>query len=162
LLQKALNELKEKLKGSRFGLIGVGNIFRGDDGAGPRLIEKLTGAVSFPVIDASEVPENYSGWILKSDLKRIVFVDAVEFGGVPGEVRLIPVEQLMISASSTHRMSLHFMVWYLKENWDGEALLLAIQPASLELTDKLSNEVQVAVEELTEFFIDLDTGLSSQ
>ena len=161
-MQKALNELKEKLRSVRFGLIGVGNIFRGDDGAGPRLIEKLTGVVSFPVIDASEVPENYSGWILKSDLKRIVLVDAVEFGGVPGEVRLIPVEQLMISASSTHRMSLHFMVWYLKENWDGESLLLAIQPASLELSDTLSEKVQGAVEELAEFFKSLDTGTSSK
>ncbi len=160
-MKKALNELKEKLKGSRFGLIGVGNIFRGDDGAGPRLIEKLTGKVKFPVIDASEVPENYSGWILKSDLKRIVFVDAVEFGGVPGEVRLIPVEQLMISASSTHRMSLHFMVWYLKENWDGEVLLLAVQPASLELTDALSDEVENAVEKLAKFFEDLDSGIHS-
>jgi hydrogenase 3 maturation protease len=142
------------LAGKRFGVVGVGSALKGDDGAGPALIGLLSARARFPFVDASEVPENYGGWVVKQALEVVVFVDAVDFGGVPGELRLIPVDDLMHSSSSTHRLSLHFLIRYLKEEWKGEALLVGIQPKALRLGDALSPEAVSAVEALAELLIE--------
>jgi len=154
-LKEVFEELERRLKGRKFGLIGVGNAIRGDDGVGPAVAVGLSGKVDFPVVDASEVPENYSSWILRSDMEVVVFIDAVDFGGKPGEIRVIPVADLMVSASSTHRLSLHFMIRYLLEEWSGEAILIGVQPLSLGLDEGLSEEVEKSVELLEDFFVNL-------
>lgn len=141
--------LARRLAGKRFGVVGVGNVFRGDDGAGPALIALLMArGARFPMADAAEVPENYSGWVVKQGLEAVVFVDAVAFDGAPGEWRVVEIDELMHSASSTHRMSLHYLIRYLKEQWRGESLLVGVQPKSLKLGEGLSPEVESAVADL--------------
>jgi hydrogenase 3 maturation protease len=142
-------ELTARLGGKRFGVVGVGNTLKGDDGAGPALAALLAArGAGFPFVDASEVPENYGGWVEKQGLEAVVFVDAVDFGGAPGEWRVVPFEDLMHSASSTHRLSLHFLIRYLTERWKGEALLVGVQPKSLKLGEGLSPEVARGTEAL--------------
>jgi len=145
------HDLTARLKGKRFGVVGVGNVLKGDDGAGPALVE-LLGArgAAFPIVDACEVPENYGGWVAKQGLDAAVFVDAVDFGGAPGEWRVIPFEDLMHSASSTHRLSLHFLIHYLTEQWKGDAILAGVQPKSMKLDDGLSPEIEAGVKALAE------------
>jgi hydrogenase 3 maturation protease len=148
-MKDTLNDLKERLTGKRFGVVGVGNVMKGDDGAGPELVAELVRRrFPLPCVDATEVPENYAGWVPKQELEAVVFVDAVDFGGKPGECRVIPFEHLMISASNTHRMSLHYTVRYLRDEWDGDAILVGIQPKGLELGDGLSEEVAAGVERI--------------
>ena len=147
-------ELISRLSRARFGVVGVGNALKGDDGAGPALVAHLAGRARFPFVDASEVPENYGGWVAKQGLDVVLFVDAVEFGGAPGEWRLIGIEELMHSASSTHRLSLHFLIRYLKEQWKGEALLIGIQPKSMKLGEGLSPEVEAGIKELAGILIE--------
>jgi hydrogenase 3 maturation protease len=142
-------DLAEHLEGKRFGVVGVGNALKGDDGAGPALVALLASrGARFPIVDASEVPENYGGWVVKHGLDVVIFVDAVDFGGSPGEWRLIPFEELMHSASSTHRLSLHFLIRYLTERWKGEALLAGVQPKSMKLGEGLSAEVETGTRDL--------------
>ena len=144
-------ELTARLEGKRFGVVGIGNVFKGDDGAGPALVALLAGrGAAFPIVDASEVPENYGGWVVKQKLDAAIFVDAVDFGGAAGEWRVIPFEDLMRSASSTHRLSLHFLIHYLTEQWKGDAILAGVQPKSMKLDDDLSPEVETGVKELAE------------
>jgi len=140
-----------RLKGKRFGVVGVGNVIKGDDGAGPALVAALAErGARFPLVDACEVPENYGGWVVKQKLDVAVFVDAVDFGGAPGECRVIPIEDLMLSASNTHRLSLHFLIHYLTEKWNGEPILVGVQPKSLKLDAGLSSEVEAGLGELAE------------
>ena len=130
----SLKDLAARLKGKRFGVVGVGNVMKGDDGAGPELVaELLRRGFELPCVDATEVPENYGGWVPKQNIEAVVFVDAVDFGGEPGECRVIPFEHLMISASNTHRMSLHYTVMYLRDEWEGDAILIGVQPKSMKL-----------------------------
>ena len=77
-------------------------------------------------------------------------VDAVDFGGAPGEWRVIPFADLMHSASSTHRLSLHFLIRYLKEQWKGDPVLVGVQPKSLKLGEGLSPEITTGIEALSE------------
>jgi Ni,Fe-hydrogenase maturation factor len=51
----------------------------------------------------------------------------------------------MRSASSTHRLSLHFLIQYLTEEWKGEAILVGVQPKSLALGEGLSREVEAGI-----------------
>ena len=139
----------ERLRGKRFGVVCIGNDFRGDDGAGPALARLLhERKVVAPVVDATEVPENYGGWPAKEGLETVLFVDAVEMEAPPGAFRIIPLEKLMVSASSTHRLSLHFTIRYLESDWEGDAFLVGIQPKSIELDAGLSGEVVAGVEAL--------------
>jgi len=143
-------ELISRLKGKRFGVVGVGNVLKGDDGAGCRLAEKLMGRIALPVVDACEVPENYGGWVERQGLEAVIYVDAVEFDGKPGEVKIIPLEKLMMSASSTHSLSLHYMIKYLEMEWDGDPVLVGIKPVSMKLDQGLSDEVEKGVTRLAE------------
>jgi hydrogenase 3 maturation protease len=151
-------ELARRLGGRRFGVVGVGNVFKGDDGAGPALVAALEGRFEQPTVDASEVPENYGGWVVKENLDSVVFVDAVEFGGEPGEFRIIPLDKLMVSASSTHRLSLHYVILYLKNEWEGDAVLVGVQPKSCVIGDGLSSEVSAGVEGLAAALVAAGSG----
>ena len=141
-------ELLERLAGKRFGVVGIGNVIRGDDGAGCMVVEKLGGDFPMPIVDCAEVPENYGGWVERRDLEAVVYVDAVDFGGKPGEVRIIPLEKMMQSATSTHHLSLHYMIRFLKEEWDGDALLVGIQPVSILVGEEICADVAEGVERL--------------
>ncbi len=155
-MSDSLKDLATRLEGKRFGVVGVGSVMRGDDGAGPELVVELQRrGFPLPCVDAAEVPENYGGWVPKQELEAVVFVDAVEFGGEPGECRLIPFEHLMISASNTHRMSLHYTVQYLRDQWEGDAILVGIQPKSMKLGEGLSDEISAGVARLAAALIDV-------
>ncbi len=149
-MAEVFDELISRLKGRRFGVVGVGNVLKGDDGAGCRLVEKLEGKIDLPVVDACEVPENYGGWVERRGLEAVIYVDAVEFEGEPGEVRIIPLENLMMSASSTHSLSLHYMIKYLEMEWGGDPILVGVKPASMRLDEGLSDAVEEGISRLAE------------
>jgi len=141
-------ELLGRLKGKRFGVVGIGNVIKGDDGAGCLVVEKLGDGFPMPVVDCAEVPENYGGWVERRDLEAVVYVDAVDFGGKPGEVRIIPLEKMMESATSTHNLSLHYMIKFLREEWEGDALMVGIQPFSMKIGEDACDEVAAGAERL--------------
>lgn len=151
---KTARELERRLRGKRFGVIGVGNALKGDDGVGPMVAERLMSAgAPFPIVDAAEVPENYAGWVEKQKLDAVVFVDAIVMGAKPGEWRIVPLEKLMQSASNTHRLSLHFTIRYLGEIWKGDAILLGVEPKKLSLGEPLSPQASRAVQEIADALI---------
>jgi len=147
-------ELCARLKGKRFGIVGIGNVIKGDDGAGCVVVEGLRGKIEMPVVDCAEVPENYGGWVEKRNLESVVYIDAIDFGGEAGEVRVVPLEKMMMSASSTHSLSLHYMILFLKNEWDGDPIMVGIQPKSMELDDGLSEEVRGGVERLIDIILE--------
>jgi len=153
-----LEELIRKLRGKRFGVVGIGNVIRGDDGAGCRVAELLQDRIKLPVVDAAEVPENYGGWVTRRGLEAVVYVDAVAFGGKPGEARIIPLENLMMSCSSTHSLSLHYMIKFLEDEWKGDPILVGIQPVCTDLNEPLSPEVEAGARKVAETIIEAASG----
>ncbi len=141
-------ELLGRLEGKRFGVVGIGNVIKGDDGAGCLVVEKLGADFSMPTVDCAEVPENYGGWVERRELEAVVYVDAVEFAGEPGEVRIIPLEKMMQSATSTHHLSLHYMIKFLKDEWTGDAIMVGIQPVSMLIGEGVCDEVAAGAEQL--------------
>ncbi len=155
----------EAWRGRRLWLLGVGNVERGDDGFGVRLVEalqgrfRLDGALLRPV-DVGTCPERYVGMAARAGCQELVFADAVDFGEAPGSLLLARTEELLERppTTSTHRVPLPVLAQY-AEGLGVPAWLLGVQPASLRPGTELSPEVASALESVVELLgsaLDLD------
>ena len=135
---------------SRVVILGVGNTLKGDDAAGPLVCERLSGRVSATVIDAGAVPENYIGPVLEALPDVLFVVDAVDFGGRPGQIRVCMPEEIRGFAFSTHALSLHLSIDLIRRERKLEVYLIGIQAGRTKLGDCLSPAMQEAVEALAD------------
>jgi hydrogenase maturation protease len=146
----ALTEWLEQQRGGRpAAVVGVGNRLRGDDGAGSYVAERLRAAGYAPVFDAETVPENYLGALLGVAPETVLFVDATDHGGAPGELQVATVGELAPRLPSTHAPSLA-MLARLLERRGIACWLLGIQPASTAPGTGMSPAVERAVEEVVD------------
>ena len=125
-------------------VVTLGNDLRGDDCAGilfGRLIKEHT---HIKVINGGDAPENVTSLIVKSCPETIIIVDALNFGGKPGESICISSEELEGTGISTHG-SLGLFVDYLKKTTCASIVILGFQPKSLGLGDVISPEVYEGV-----------------
>jgi hydrogenase 3 maturation protease len=137
-----LEILAHELRGKVL-ILGVGNPLRGDDGAGPCLIEQLKGRVNATLLDGEEVPENFLGQIAENQPDIVLIIDAIDFGMTPGAVALLEEEQLLAGTSlSTHHSSLQLFVKCLKSETRSKVLVLGIQPGSTEYGNEISPKVK--------------------
>ncbi|CAO3358087.1 hydrogenase maturation peptidase HycI [Azospirillum palustre] len=126
----------------------VGNVLRGDDGAGPLLAQLLDEqpAPGWIVVDGEDVPENHTHHIRALAPHRVLIVDAAEMELPPGEVRLIEqdsvAEQFMVT---THAIPLNFLIDSLRETIP-EILFLGIQPQDTSFFAPVTTTVRSSVE----------------
>ena len=150
------------LKG-RVAIIGIGNILRGDDGLGPQLIRMLKDRSlengQFLLLDTGEVPENYLERIVACQPDTIILVDALDFGGSPGSIKLIQPEEIESSGLTTHNASLGLSVSYLKSRIDCNVVLLGIQPLNLEMGSELSEPIKQALSRIEESLLKCTNSL---
>lgn len=128
-------------------IIGIGNPMMADDGIGPRLILELEG--SCPGVDLIDM--GTGGMQLVHVLAKydsVVIIDSVDMDLSPGVLRIFSPEDV-VSLKETRAYSLHD--WDLLRSIEisrnlGEApekiLIFAVQPASLEMREGLSPEVE--------------------
>lgn len=147
-------ELSRRLKGNVL-LIGIGNTLRGDDGAGPALIESLEGKVNAVLLNAGEVPESYIGRILDAQPETIAVIDAADFGAAPGDLAVLEAEDIAGRSISTHRMTLGLFFRFIKRYSRAEVFALGIQPAHIGFGEPMSPEVAASVNALAEILQDL-------
>lgn len=148
---KSLPKLKELLQKEKVALLGVGNPLRGDDAVGSWIAEELKGKVKLPVFVGEDVPENYLYEIIAAGVNCLLLIDAVDFGGEAGEVRLIDTEELTPRFISTHGISLNIMASLLKGN-GCDVMLLGIQPKEMAFAREMSEEVKRSAEEIISLF----------
>lgn len=126
----------------------VGNVLRGDDGAGPLLAQLLDEqpAPGWTVVDGEDVPENHTHYIRTLAPQRLLIVDAADMELPPGEVRLIEqdsvAEQFMVT---THAIPLNFLIDSLRETVP-EILFLGIQPQDTSFFAPVTSTVRLSVE----------------
>jgi len=146
-LLKQLN----KLRGSATVIVGIGNILKGDDGAGPLVCEQLKrGKVCADLIDAGTVPENYIQPIIKKALKNLLVIDAIDFGAPPGTIKIFKPEQLNSHAISTHTLSPRLFVDMVCQNIKLDVYFVGIQPAQVQLGQSISPQVSQAIQQLSQ------------
>lgn len=140
-------DLKKNLQG-KLCVVGIGNRLKGDDGAGPALIDCLRGQARLCGLDTGVVPENYLEQIVRIKPDNVLLVDAMNFGDVAGALRLWPAEQVAGGGLSSHALSLQMVCDYLRQRAAIRILILGIQPAQCKLNTPLSAPVSAAVAKL--------------
>jgi len=93
----------------------VGNSFRSDDGVGPYLASRLK-TLPVRVVDAGFTPENVLDEVTALKPSRVIILDAADFGGSPGEVRIISEALIPETTLSTHMVSMNVISKILIEN----------------------------------------------
>lgn len=89
-------------------LLGVGNLLWADEGFGPRCVEALVARYHLPE-GVVAMDGGTQGLLLVDPIqraRRVLIFDAIDYGLVPGTLRLIPQEQIS-QVMAARKMSLH-------------------------------------------------------
>ena len=147
---KSLFEQLNKLRSSAAIILGIGNILKGDDGAGPLVCEQLKAAkISAEPIDAGTVPENYIRRIIKKAPRTMLIIDAIDFGAEAGTIKIFEPQQLDSHVISTHTLSPRLFVDIIGRSIRVDVYFIGIQPAQTQLGQSVSAVVSRAIERLT-------------
>jgi len=147
-----VEHLKEHLKG-KVVILGIGSTLRSDDGIGSLLAAKLKDKIPHTVFDSGSSPENYLGSIIRAQPDTVVLIDAVDFGGKPGEFRVCEAAEIKtVNLFSTHNASISLAINYLQTHLKADIIILIIQPKIITFGDTLSPEVAKTLEYLEQWF----------
>lgn len=145
--------IKEKVRGG-VAIVGIGNIIRGDDGFGPKLIECLQHKhIKASLFDCGTVPENYIFPILTTSCDTVIIVDAADFGGAPGETKIIALNEIAGTGLSTHNSSIRLFIDLLMTGKDNlNIFAVSMQPKSIRFGEPLSDEIKSGMDILSNIF----------
>jgi hydrogenase 3 maturation protease len=138
----------------RIVFVGLGNELREDDGAGLELVERFKSKKEFHkshFIIAGRNPENYLQIILNCNPEIVVFIDAAEWKGKVGEIKIFNDEEIDQTEFSTHTFSIKMIKDYLHNQQQMKFMFIGIQPLRTNYKQGLSEPVQIAIEK---FFCD--------
>ena len=134
----------------KLGVIGIGNTLMGDDGVGVVLLELLRREL-LPK-DVSLFDVGAGGFTLIHSLAKLdaaIIIDAVDFGGVPGEAASLRPENLRSVKDdcglSTHGGDVLKMLELSRELGEcpKDIIIYAIQPETMEPSMRLSSLIEM-------------------
>lgn len=138
-------------------LIGVGNIGRGDDGAGPLVAEALKRWSSdrFRIMNVEEAPGRLLPDAVDLRPSHVIAVDAAQVGGPPGSVKLLEMDKIeSVRFSSTHDLPLPVVLGILVSETGARVISVGIQPGSVGILGEMSRAVQDSCAELSELLVE--------
>ena len=157
--EQTLLEQLNILRNSATLIIGIGNIIKGDDGAGPLVCQQLNLAnINADLIDAGTVPENYIQTIIKKAPQNLLVIDAIDFKAAPGTIRIFKPDQLSSHVISTHSLSPRLFVDMMCQDASVDVSFIGIQPAQISLGQSISPEVNLAIQQLSEVLTQVFTA----
>lgn len=141
-------------------VIGVGNVYRGDDGAGPAVVERLRGRLPADVelTACEQEPSRLIDAWQGADVA--VVVDTVDSGGTPGTIHRFDAADGQIPAgvfrSSTHAFGIGETIELSRalETLPQRVLVYGIEGASFETGTGLTEHVAEAVEQAVRAVLD--------
>ena len=129
-------------------ILGFGNRMWRDDGVGSCIAEALQDCPNLDAVDGGFVPENYLEVVASKKPDTILMIDAADFGGEPGETRLLQPGDVVLAGISTHAGSPQMLARYLEARTGAQVALLAIQPKDTSEGHELSPEVSATMNKL--------------
>ncbi len=127
----------------------------GVSAAGPAWeLERVSGPC-FRVMVAGSVPERRISRATSGGFQHIVFLDAVEFGGSPGDVVFLNSSEMQarFPQISTHKISLSVLAMWAESTGATRAWLLGVQPESIKAGQLLSARVKTTLEALKQLLL---------
>lgn len=152
-MSKLSVEIKEALSFHccRNVIITLGNSLRSDDGVGPYIFSKINSSKFLKVVNAAYTPENIIDEVTELSPKRIIIIDAADFGGIAGEIRIVDSDHIPEKGLSTHSISLKIIAAILFEDTKADIIFIGIQPKSIILAEGLSFEVSKAANDIISY-----------
>ena len=137
------------------GVIGVGNPFKGDDGIGVKLIEETRESFASEGVQIFEVgSDTFEILHILKDLEAAIIVDAVRFGGEPGDYRFFTSDDVeSLKGSETAHATNIIEVLNLSDKLDESperVLIMGVQPKDTNLGEEFSPPVKKRIPELVE------------
>jgi len=127
------------LKGKTL-VVGIGNPLREDDYIGCYIAENLKDTVVSFNVEVN--PEVFIDDIVSENPDTILIFDAADFGGRPGEVRLIEEGNIDRFTLSSHTIPISFFIHLLKMKTSADIYIIGIQPVSTGYREGLSGIVR--------------------
>ncbi len=138
---------------SRSVIVCVGNELGSDDAAGPHVAVAIAGKVPWRVFDAQTVPENFLMKVVEAAPDVVLVIDALEFGGQPGQVRLIGSDEVSGQGPSTHGPAPIAFLDVLNMMHPCRRLVLGIQPKSVRFGETMCPEVEAGVQLVADILV---------
>ena len=139
-----------KYTSDKIAFVGLGNALRGDDLAGLVFIDTLKTKIVFSkskFIIAGKNPENYLQEILGSSPEVVVFIDAADWGGEPGDISFLEADSIASGDFSTHAYSIKLLEQSLSLNMPMDFVYIGIQSKTTALGKEMSSQVNHAIKE---------------
>lgn len=142
-------------------VLGVGNLVMGDDGIGVRVVQELAARFQFPcgvtILDGGTLGLDLLPHL--EGVERLLIIDAVMTGGVPGTLTRMTGDEIPIlfaSKLSPHQMGLQDLlaVARLLGHEPQEMVLWGVQPAAIDMTMEISPMVAGQMEPLVQCCLD--------
>lgn len=149
-MDKVVVDQLSSFVGEHVCVMGIGNRHWHDDGVGSYIAEALHERPDMNAIDAGFIPENHLEEVAAHHPDSILMIDATDFGGEPGQARLIYPEKVAYSGVSTHAGSLRMLAEYMHQRTHAPVALLAIQPEDTSAGESLSPAVAETFRDLLE------------
>ena len=135
-------------------LVTIGNSFRGDDGVGPFIADGIHSKNEYlKVISAESTPENIVPDAVAFKPNKIIIIDAANFGGAVGEIRVIPLDKVARYKSlSTHNFPLQVTFGLIMKDTGASLTIIGVQSRKMDYEEKLSPEVEISALNLIDYF----------
>lgn len=124
-------------------LLGIGNPRHGDDALGP-LFARAFRHPDWRCINASTVPENYTGVVRRLRPEILVFLDAADMNAAPGTLRRLEPDAIQMRDFGTHAPSIGQLAEFLSD-CAGRIVILGIQPETTTPGARLSAPVRATL-----------------
>ena len=124
---------------TRCAVISVGNKIKSDDDIANLVLEKLPENPRMLKISGGINPENHIKTVKEFLPDVIFFMDALDSGDRPGNVKLLDIGQVKTLNPSTHNIPLDMFTGFFPES---RILVIGIQPKSLDFGTGLSPELE--------------------
>ena len=146
----------------RIAIVGLGNEYRTDDGAGTALIRLLKYSGVDRINEVALFEANRNIMLHISDIEKfqpsgIMVLDTANLGIEPGQIMVLDEKKIIEKRISTHENNLDLAMAYFKIALpEHKVLFVGIQFKSLEMSDELTltKKIKKAVEELGRLITD--------
>lgn len=135
-------------------LIGMGNLDRGDDGAGVTVADAFKDKAPYVFSESDRSAESYVFGLKDiQKIRTVLFIDATHFDGKPGEVKVFNFDSVkrIVPVFSTHQISLPPLMQTLIQHRK-DVYLIGIQPENTALMSKMSPSVKRTVKRIQILF----------
>jgi hydrogenase 3 maturation protease len=126
-------------------IVCAGNELCGDDAAGLAVAGQIPHDGPWKVFEAGPAPENFLVRIAQSRPPSVLLIDAMDFGGEPGEVTLVDAKGITGQGPSTHGPGAEAFLELLTQMHACPMYVMGIQPRSSAVGAPLSEDVAASV-----------------